>query len=95
MTSLVGDHWKLIQRLALLAYVHRGEDSKDLYKAVIAAKVLKGFYDDIVHNDHIEKAREEAILAISQYVKEHPRASERELQREVEKQIAIFVDKIK
>lgn len=39
--------------------------------------------------------KEETILAIVQYVKSHPRASERELQQEVEKQIALFVEKIK
>ncbi|GIY31724.1 uncharacterized protein CDAR_47221 [Caerostris darwini] len=95
MTDLFSDRWKLIQRLSLLAYVHRGDDSKDLYKAIIAAKILKSFYDDCTKQDDVEAAKNETILAIAQYVKEHPRASERELQHEVEKQLAIFAEKIK
>ncbi|XP_035214343.1 uncharacterized protein LOC118188099 isoform X2 [Stegodyphus dumicola] len=95
MTSLLQDHSKLIQRLALLAYVHRGEESKDVYSAVILGKILKEFYDDCVQQDDTSKLREETILAIAQYVKDHPRASERELQKEIERQIALFVEKIR
>ncbi|CAL1300993.1 unnamed protein product [Larinioides sclopetarius] len=95
MGELFSDRWKLVQRLSLLAYVHRGDDSKDLYKAIIVAKILKGFYDDCNRHDEVDAARDEAILTIVQYVKDHPRATERELQREVEKQIALFVEKIK
>ncbi|XP_055931240.1 uncharacterized protein LOC129961720 [Argiope bruennichi] len=95
MGDLFSDRWKLIQRLSLLAYVHRGDDSKDLYKAIIVAKILKGFYDDCNRQDQVDAARDEAILAIVKYVKDHPRATEKELQREVEKQIALFVEKIK
>lgn len=40
-----------------MAYVHKGEESKDLYKAIIAAKILKGIYDDCTNQDHITKAR--------------------------------------
>lgn len=95
MSALTQDRWKLIQRLALLAYVHKGEESKDLYKAIIAAKILKGIYDDCTNQESVNQAREETILEIVQYVKNHPRASERELQQEVEKQIALFIEKIK
>lgn len=51
-------------QLALLAYVHRGEESKDLYKAIIAAKVLKGIYDDLTDQDHLTKARVRNYLFI-------------------------------
>lgn len=44
-------------QLSLLAYVHRGEESKDLYKAMICAKILKGFYDDCTKPDHVDAAR--------------------------------------
>ena len=54
---------------------------------------------DVLHklthkDDEIELARAAAILNISKFVKEHPRAREAELQKKVQEEIAVFTAKI-
>ncbi len=42
----------------------------------------------------MEKARQETLLSIAKFVKEHPRAKPNEIQQKVEEEIALFRIKI-
>ena len=51
-------------------------------------------YKHLSKEDEIEAARNEAILNIAKYTKEHPRARQSEIQHKVEEEINIFKMKI-
>ena len=44
--------------------------------------------------DEIDAARNEAVLNIAKYVKDHPRARQSEIQHKVEEEVALFKLKI-
>ena len=57
-------------------------------------QVCQDVYKHLSKEDEIDAARNEAIVNIAQYAKEHPRARQSDLQHKVEEEINIFKLKI-
>ncbi|XP_059099502.1 uncharacterized protein LOC131893479 isoform X3 [Tigriopus californicus] len=91
--DILDNHGDTLQNMALLAYL-KNEEAKPFLDAMTAAKVCKDIYQYLSKDDQIDKARAEAILNISKYVKDHPRARQTEIQHKVEEEITIFKLKI-
>ncbi len=84
----------LIQQMAALVWLKKGDDHKQLYETVTGARVAYELYQRMSSERDIETYQAQCILAIVDYVKKHPKASEQELAKEVEKQIELFKFKI-
>lgn len=94
LTNLLDKNGSSLQQMAFLAYLKNGEESKPYLQAITAANVYNNAYKSFSKNDEIDAARNEAILNIAKYVKEHPRARQSEIQQKVEEEINIFKLKI-
>ncbi|XP_041468196.1 uncharacterized protein LOC129264470 [Lytechinus pictus] len=88
------DNGDLVQQIGLLAWLHKGDDAKSLYKTITGVRVGHELWHRLSGQDEIEAYRAETIGAIVDYVKKHPKASKDELAKEVAKQLQIFASKI-
>ncbi|GAB1601361.1 hypothetical protein Ahia01_000414400 [Argonauta hians] len=82
------DDAELLQQMAALYWLYQ-EDSS-LYKAVTLGRVAHQVWKRVSDESKIEALRTQTIMSIAAYVKEHPRASEKELIKEVQKRIEEF-----
>ncbi|XP_072031620.1 uncharacterized protein [Amphiura filiformis] len=99
MANAAGESWRLdtpdlIQQIALLAYLNKGEEGERFYKLVTAGRVWYEVYRRVSDQDEIEAARAQCILAIAEYVKKNPKASQEEVAKEVGKHIQEFAAKV-
>ncbi len=85
---------ELIQQMAALLWLKKGDDHKQLYETVTGARVAYELYQRMTGEREIETYQTQCILGIVDYVKKHPKATEDELAREVAKQIELFKYKI-
>ena len=84
----------LLQQLALLVWLKRGEEHKEMYRTITQARVAYELYQRLTSSNDIETYQAQCIAGICDYVKKHPKATEQELAKEVEKQIELFKFKI-
>lgn len=70
------------------------DQAENFYKAVVAARLLRHFWKKLSRRNEIEACRNEAILAIAEFVKNNPRATEQQVLTEIQKQIDKFVEKM-
>merc|ERR1712115_201410 len=94
LTGMLDQHGDTVQQAALLAYLKQGEEAQPYLEAVLTARLAGTIYKTLSKDDQYEAARNETILNIAKWVKEHPRASQRETQEEVNRQISLFKEKI-
>lgn len=82
----------LLQQIGLLSWLHNNDT--DLISKVTGARVAYEVYQRLSGEKEVEALRNQTIMAIAKYVKEHPKASKEELTKEVSKQIWLFSQKI-
>lgn len=70
------------------------ENADTFYKAIVGARLLHHIWKKVSQEDEIDAHRNEALLAIADYVKKNPRATEEQIVLEVQKQINTFIEKI-
>ena len=75
-SGLLDQHGDTAQQAALLAYLKQGEEAQPYLEAVLAARLAGTVYRTLSKEDQYEAARNETILAIAKWVKEHPRATQ-------------------
>ena len=75
-SGLLDQHGDTAQQAALLAYLKQGEEAQPYLEAVLAARLAGTVYRTLSKEDQYEAARNETILSIAKWVKEHPRASQ-------------------
>lgn len=85
----------LIQQIAALMWLHKGDEYKQLYTTVTGARVTYELYQRLAVNQNIEMFQNQCILAIVDYITKNPKASEADLTKEVERQVALFKENIK
>jgi len=95
LSGLLDKHGETIQQAALLAYLRQGEEGAKYLETITAARLCTSALKAISKEDELEAARTETTLAIAKWVKEHPYATQAQIQAEVEKQIDLFKEKIK
>ncbi|XP_070578929.1 uncharacterized protein [Ptychodera flava] len=99
MEKLSSPDWRLgtgdlIQQIAVLAWLNKEEDGERFYKAVTTCRVASELWHRLTGEDKMEALRAEAILGITNYIKDHPNASKEQISKEVEKHILIFAAKV-
>ena len=75
-SGLLDQHGDTAQQAALLAYLQQGEEAQPYLEAVLAARLAGTAYRTLSKEDQYEAARNQTILAIAKWVKEHPRATQ-------------------
>merc|ERR1712025_1118904 len=94
LTGMLDQHGDTVQQAALLAYLKQGEEAQPYLEAVLTARLAGTIYKTLSKDDQYEAARNETILNIAKWVKEHPRATQSQTQEEVNRQILLFKEKI-
>ena len=75
-SGLLDQHGDTAQQAALLAYLKQGEEAQPYLEAVLAARLAGTVYRTLSKEDQYEAARNETILSIAKWVKDHPRATQ-------------------
>ncbi|KAK6181046.1 hypothetical protein SNE40_008985 [Patella caerulea] len=63
---------------------------KDMLQRVTGLRIASAVWNRVTGEQEIEALRNQTILNISQYVKDHPKASKEEMVKEIGKQIYHF-----
>lgn len=92
---LQGSNNDTVQKLAMLAYVTNPDKGQPIMQGLLTAQLVQRAYNHLSGADKIEALRQETILNIANYVKEHPRARPNEIQMKVEDEINQFKTKLK
>lgn len=85
---------ELIQQIAALIWLNRGDEHKELYRKVTGARVSYELYNRLSVKKDIEVFQNLCINGIVDYIKAHPKASEAELTKEVEKHVKLFKENL-
>ncbi|KAF4098616.1 hypothetical protein G5714_020646 [Onychostoma macrolepis] len=86
---------QLIQQLALLGWLKTDSvQCKELLTALTGMQVGRELLDRLSGQRQIDAYRRECIQSIADYVKKNPRASQRELNAEVEKNVLLFASRV-
>lgn len=88
---------ELVQQLAALNWILRGtiDENKDAYAALTGGQILYELYQRLSGSREIEKYRVETTLNIANFVKQNPKASEKQLVEYVQGQITEFAAKVR
>ncbi|ELU10860.1 hypothetical protein CAPTEDRAFT_129670, partial [Capitella teleta] len=81
-------------QLGLLLWLNKGEEHKDLYKFVTGARVTYEIYQRISSQSSLDAYQAQCIMGIVNYIKEHPKANQKELEKEVLKRIEVFKQQV-
>ncbi|XP_073248967.1 uncharacterized protein [Porites lutea] len=84
---------ELLNQIGVLAFLNGGEEGRTLYNAFVTGQVCYEVYKRLTVSQ-ADVLRAETIMRISDYVKNHPRATEAQLKSEVEKEIKLFAQKV-
>uniref|UniRef100_V9LH42 Uncharacterized protein n=2 Tax=Callorhinchus milii TaxID=7868 RepID=V9LH42_CALMI len=86
---------ELAQQVALLNWLSVDDElSRQLLSLVTRSRVADSVLRRLTGQDTIDLYKRECILSIAQYVKTHPGADQRALNREVEKQVLLFAARV-
>ncbi|CAN7950351.1 unnamed protein product [Ixodes pacificus] len=94
LQQVSADNLELLEQIGLYLSLEKVENADKFYKAVVGVRLLQHFWKKLNREDEIEAHRNEALLAIADYIKKNPRATEEQILKEIQKQIDIFVAKI-
>lgn len=91
--------WKLstgdlIQQLAAFMWLNKGDEHKQLYTTITGARVAYELYNRLTTRNDMDLFQAQCIMAIVDYIKANPKASESQLTAEIERQIALFKEKV-
>ncbi|KAF6026067.1 hypothetical protein EB796_013329 [Bugula neritina] len=86
-----GSTGELVQQLALLNWLKKGDDSsKKTLEQVTQFRVASDLWSRVNNQSQIDAAQAKTILAISEYVKKNPKASKAELTKFISNEITAF-----
>ncbi|MGH0114891.1 UNVERIFIED_CONTAM: hypothetical protein FKN15_065815 [Acipenser sinensis] len=86
---------QLIQQLAMLNWLKSDSvESKEILAAVTGVQVAQELLQRLTGQDKVDAYKRECIHAIAAYVKNNPRASQGEINKEVEKQVLQFAARV-
>ncbi|CAN7999866.1 unnamed protein product [Ixodes hexagonus] len=94
LQQVSADNLELLEQIGLYLSLEKVENAEKFYKTVVGVRLLQHFWKKLSREDEIEAHRNEALLAVADYIKKNPRATEEQILKEIQKQIDIFVAKI-
>lgn len=84
----------LMQQIGTLMWAVNDDKAPKMVENMAAMRVGYEVYQRLSGQRDVDALRNQAIMAIAKYVKDHPKASKEELLKEISKQIALFVKKL-
>lgn len=90
--SLVLENADLLQQIGLLLWAKTGDSA--LAGRLAALRVGYEVYERLSGEREMEALRSQTILTIAKWIKDHPKASNKEVADEIEQQIALFARKV-
>ncbi|KAK2827422.1 hypothetical protein Q7C36_018348 [Tachysurus vachellii] len=86
---------QLMQQLALLGWLNSDSvECKQFLTAVTGMQVAREVLNRLSGQGKVDAYRNECIQSVADYVRRNPRASERELNAEVEKNVLLFASRV-
>uniref|UniRef100_A0A4W6DXP4 Si:ch211-191j22.3 n=1 Tax=Lates calcarifer TaxID=8187 RepID=A0A4W6DXP4_LATCA len=87
---------QLFQQIALLRWLSsQTEEDRRILAAVTGVQVGRELLNRITGQDKVDAYKRECILGISEFVRLNPRASQAEINAEVEKRVLVFAARVK
>uniref|UniRef100_A0A1A8ENU8 Uncharacterized protein n=1 Tax=Nothobranchius korthausae TaxID=1143690 RepID=A0A1A8ENU8_9TELE len=87
---------QLFQQVALLRWLSsQSEPDRKMLAAVTGVQVGRELLNRITGQDKVDAFKRDCILSISKYLKENPRASQAQINAEVEKNVLVFAARVK
>ena len=84
----------LIQQIGTLMWATSDDKAPEILRNVTAARVGYELYSRFSGEREMEALRNQTILAIAKFIKEHPKATKEEIAKEVAKQITLFSQRV-
>lgn len=84
----------LMQQIGTLMWAVNDDKAPKMVENMAAMRVGYEVYQRLSGQRDVDALRNQTIMAIAKYVKDHPKASKEELLKEISKQIALFVKKL-
>uniref|UniRef100_A0A8C6NLX5 Si:ch211-191j22.3 n=1 Tax=Nothobranchius furzeri TaxID=105023 RepID=A0A8C6NLX5_NOTFU len=86
----------LVVQVALLRWLSsQSEPDRKTLAAVTGVQVGRELLNRITGQDKVDAFKRDCILSISEYLKENPRASQAQINAEVEKNVLVFAARVK
>ncbi|CAJ1069605.1 hypothetical protein E3U43_014367 [Xyrichtys novacula] len=86
---------QLFQQIALLRWLSsQSDEDRGSLTAVTGIQVAKEVLNRITGQDKVDDYKRNCILSISQFIKDNPRASQNQINAEVEKRVLIFAAQV-
>ncbi|KAI5096445.1 hypothetical protein C0J45_13339 [Silurus meridionalis] len=93
-SSEMGDA-QLIQQLALLGWLKTDSvECKQFLTAVTGMQVVREVFNRLTGQSKVDAYRNECIQSVADFVKRNPRASQQQLNAEVEKNVLLFASRV-
>uniref|UniRef100_A0A3Q3AFS2 Si:ch211-191j22.3 n=1 Tax=Kryptolebias marmoratus TaxID=37003 RepID=A0A3Q3AFS2_KRYMA len=87
---------QLLQQMALLRWLSsQSEADKNLLAAVTGVQVGRELLNRITGQNKVDAYKRDCILSIAEFIKQKPKASQAQINAEVEKNILIFAARVK
>ncbi|XP_035798368.1 uncharacterized protein LOC111587382 [Amphiprion ocellaris] len=87
---------QLIQQVALLRWLSsQTEEDRRMLAAVTGVQVGRELLNRLTGQDKVETYKRECILSIADFVQKNPRASQNQINAEVEKNVVVFAARVR
>uniref|UniRef100_A0A3B5AVI2 Si:ch211-191j22.3 n=1 Tax=Stegastes partitus TaxID=144197 RepID=A0A3B5AVI2_9TELE len=86
----------LLLQVALLRWLSsQTDEDRRVLAAVTGVQVGRELLNRLTGQDKVEAYKRECILSIAQFVQQNPRASQKQINAEVEKNVLVFAARVK
>ncbi|XP_062621874.1 uncharacterized protein LOC134283447 [Saccostrea cucullata] len=95
----MADEWslgnaELLQQIGTLVWAVNDDKAPKMVENMAALKIGYELYQRLSGQRDVDALRNQTIMNIAKFVKDHPKASKEELTKEVSKQIWLFTQKL-
>lgn len=87
---------QLFQQVALLRWLNsQTEEDRRILAAVTGIQVGRELLNRITGQDKVDAYKRDCVLSIAQFLRQNPRASQAQINAEVEKNVLLFAARVK
>eukprot|EP00064_Thunnus_orientalis_P024239 superscaffoldBa00010121_g24520 len=87
---------QLLQQMALLRWLSsQTDEDRGLLTAVTGVQVARELLNRFTGQNQVDAYKRECILSIAEFVRQNPRASQDQINAEVEKRVLVFAARVK
>ena len=85
---------EMLQQIGTLTWAMNDDNSPKMVENLTAMRIGYELYQRLSGQRDVDALRNQTIMAIAKFVKDHPKASKEELTKEISKQIALFAKRL-